>query len=397
MNTSKTSLVFASLGHVYVHCFTAFYFVIVLAIEIDWQRPYHELIGVWTVGAALVGAGALPAGWLADRYSANALMIFYFLGLGASSVAAGLTGGTTGLLIALASLGLFASIYHPVGIPWLIRNSPLHARGRVLAINGVFGGVGAALAGLAAGFLIDVSGWRAAFIVPGLVSILTGIAFAWSVRHAPPESRPNASPTASKPVANEMLRVFCILVFTMFVSGVVAHCVQTVLPKTFEQKAAALVGEGALGVGVLVAIVYALAGLMQLVGGVLADRYPHKYVYLLGFVLQVPLLWLVASMAGLPLVVLVTLMMMASMAALPAENLLLSHYSPDNRQGLVFGLKFVLAFGSAPIAVLLVSRITEATEGFYWVFAPLAALTFMIVIAACFLPMRTADRLSNTA
>ena len=186
---SKSSLIFASLGHVYVHCFTAFFFVIVLAIEVDWQRPYHELISLWTLGAALVGAGALPAGWLADRFSANALMIFYFLGLGASSVAAGLTGGTTGLLIALASLGLFASIYHPVGIPWLIRNSPVHSRGRVLAINGVFGGLGAAVAGLAAGLLIDVSGWRAAFIVPGLISICTGLVFAWTVHNAPSESQ----------------------------------------------------------------------------------------------------------------------------------------------------------------------------------------------------------------
>ena len=48
---SRAPLVFASLGHIYVHCFTAFYFVIVLAVEVDWQRPYHELISLWTLGA----------------------------------------------------------------------------------------------------------------------------------------------------------------------------------------------------------------------------------------------------------------------------------------------------------------------------------------------------------
>ena len=394
---SKSSLIFASLGHVYVHCFTAFFFVIVLAIEVDWQRPYHELIGLWTLGAALVGAGALPAGWLADRFSANALMILYFLGLGASSVAAGLTGGTTGLLIALASLGLFASIYHPVGIPWLIRNSPVHSRGRVLAINGVFGGLGAAVAGLAAGLLIDMSGWRAAFIVPGLISICTGLVFAWTVHNAPSESKTVEHSTESRPLAKEMLRVFCILVFTMFMSGVIAHCVQTVLPKTFSHKAPTLAGEGALGVGVLVAIVYAVAGLMQLLGGVLADKFPHKYVYVSGFAIQVPLFWLIGSTAGLPMVMLVTVMMMASMAALPAENLLLAHYSPDNRQGLVFGMKYVLAFGSAPIAVALVSQVMSVTENFYWVFAPLAAGMLMVVIVACFLPLRRSGQQIQTA
>ena len=171
-------------------------------------------------------------------------------------------------------------------------------------------------------------------------------------------------------------------------SGVIAHCVQTVLPKTFSQKAPTLAGEGALGVGVLVAIVYAVAGLMQLLGGVLADKFPHKYVYVSGFAIQVPLFWLIASTAGLPMVMLVTVMMMASMAALPAENLLLAHYSPDNRQGLVFGMKYVLAFGSAPIAVALVSQVMSVTENSYWVFAPLAAGMLMIVIVACFLPLR---------
>ncbi len=38
------SMAFSCLGHAYMHLFTAFYFVIVLALEVDWQRPYHELI-----------------------------------------------------------------------------------------------------------------------------------------------------------------------------------------------------------------------------------------------------------------------------------------------------------------------------------------------------------------
>ena len=388
---SRAPLVFASLGHIYVHCFTAFYFVIVLAVEVDWQRPYHELISLWTLGAALVGAGALPAGWLADRFSPNGMMVIYFLGLGGSAIAAGLTGSSSGLLLALAGIGLFASIYHPVGIPWLIRNAPVASRGRVLAVNGVFGGIGSAGAGLAAGFLIDFSGWRSAFIMPGVIAVLTGLALVWTLRGTRSSSGAAAAQEESKPGTSEMLRVFCILVFTMFVGGIIAHCVQTVLPKTFEQRAAQLVGEGALGVGVLVAIVYGIAGLMQLVGGYLADRLAWKHVYLGGFLFQVPLLWLVASLAGLPLVATVTLATMASMAALPAENLLLARYSPANRQGLVFGVKFVLAFGSAPIAVFLVSQITGRTDGFYWVYAPLAALALAITLAAAFLPSRAAS------
>ena len=72
--SSRLTLVFSCLGHGYMHTFTAFYFVIVLALEADWGLPYHELIELWTLGALLVGLGALPAGWLADRWSARAMI-----------------------------------------------------------------------------------------------------------------------------------------------------------------------------------------------------------------------------------------------------------------------------------------------------------------------------------
>jgi len=41
----------------------------------------------------------------------------------------------------------------------------------------VFGGLGPASATLAAGALIDIYGWRAAFIVPGCIVALTAVLF----------------------------------------------------------------------------------------------------------------------------------------------------------------------------------------------------------------------------
>ncbi len=64
-------LVFSSLGHCYMHLFTAFYFIIVLALEEAWALPYHELIELWTLGSLMVGLAALPAGWLGDCWSAS--------------------------------------------------------------------------------------------------------------------------------------------------------------------------------------------------------------------------------------------------------------------------------------------------------------------------------------
>ncbi|HSR71388.1 MAG TPA: MFS transporter, partial [Kiloniellales bacterium] len=170
-NSGRLALVFSCLGHAYMHLFTAFYFVIVLALERDWSLPYHELIALWTLGSLMVGLAALPAGWLADRWSAVGMMVVFFVGLGLSGIVCGLVDGPTALFLGLTSIGVFSAIYHPVGIAWLVRNAT--ARGKALGINGIFGSLGIASAGLVAGALIDLFGWRAAFILPGLVSLAT--------------------------------------------------------------------------------------------------------------------------------------------------------------------------------------------------------------------------------
>ncbi len=379
------TVVVSSFGHFYIHLCTAFYFVIVLALEQVWQLPYHQLLGLWTLGSLMVGVVALPAGMLSDRLGASNLMVVFFVGMGGSSIAAGLSNSTTGLMLALTGIGLFAAIYHPVGIPWLLRGAG-RDRGKVLGFNGVFGSLGAAGAGLTAGSLIDLVNWRAAFIVPGAVCCMTGLVLLVYVLNGRlPDAAPARAATAA-PSRKDMMRAFGILVITMFLGGVVYHTTQTSLPKVFALRHGGLVGEGTFGIGLLVAGVYTAAAMMQVAGGHLADRFPLKSVYLGTMLIQIPTLWLAASLGGLPLMLVATVVVVAGASALPAENLLLARYTPARRHGLVFGLKFALGFGAAPLSVQLVAIISGRTGEFYWVFALLAVVVLTAVTAAVFLP-----------
>jgi MFS family permease len=382
---SRPIVVFSCLGHLYIHLCTAFYFVIVLSLEQVWRLPYHELIALWTLGSLLVGAAAIPAGMLSDRLGAAPMMVVFFVGMGASSIVAGFSNSATALLIALTGLGLFAAVYHPVGVPWIVRNVKGDL-GKVLGFNGIFGSLGAAGAGITAGVLIDLFSWRAAFIVPGVVSLLTGLALlVYVVGGRIPEAG-MSDPRGVEPSRQDMMRAFGILLVTMFLAGMVYHTTQTALPKVFAERHGGLVGEGVLGVGVLVAGVYTAAGFMQIVGGHLADRFPLKRVYLGAMAVQIPTLWLAASLGGVPLVLVATIMVMANVGALPAENLLLARYTPARRQGLVFGVKFALAFSAAPLAVQLVAVVSERTGGLYWVFFVGAMLVLVGFSTAAFLP-----------
>src|SRR3546814_303643 len=104
----------------------------------------------------------------------------FFSGLGSSGMVCGLVNATTALVFGLAGVGLFSAIYHRVGVAWLIRSA--RSRGMALAVNGIFGSLGVASAGLVAGVLIDAVSWRAAFIVPGALCLATGLALLAALR-----------------------------------------------------------------------------------------------------------------------------------------------------------------------------------------------------------------------
>lgn len=382
--SAQLALIFSCIGHAFVHLFMALYFIVVLAIEIDWSIPYHDLIGLWTVGSILVGVCAIPAGWLADRWSAPGMMVIYHIGLGGAAIACSFMDAPMALAVGLGAIGLFAAIYHPVGIAWLVRNA--ESRGKALGINGVFGGLGVAGAGLIAGFLIDVHSWRAAFFVPGVACVATGLAL-WYCVHRGLVADDGEDRVKSEPVERgAMIRVFIILLMTMILTGLLYQSTQVSLPKIFDLRLRDLAGEGVFGIGFAVAAVYTISSIMQVYGGHLADRYPLKPIYVGAFLLQVPLLIAVGTMSGLPLIVVAMLAVLVNVAALPAENMLLARYAPQKHRSLAFGIKFVLAFTIAPVALQLVAVVQERTGEFVWLYYILGGAALVACFAALMLP-----------
>ncbi len=382
--SSRLSLLFSCLGHGFMHMFTAFYTVVVLALEVDWQLEYHELIELWALGSALVGLAALPAGWLGDRWSAGAMMVVFFVGLGISAILCSFVDTTLAMFLGLSAIGLFAAIYHPVGIPWLVRNA--ETRGKALGINGIFGPIGIAAGTFGAGALIDLFGWRAAFALPGVLCLATGLALWVCLRLGLVSDEGIKRPEEPPASRGEMIRVFAILLLTMFCLGLIFQGMQTVMPKLFDLRLRSLVGEGAFGIGALVAAVFVIGGIMQIIGGHLADRYPLKPIYLASWFLQIPVLLGLAALGGVPLVLVAIGIVLLTAAPLPAENMLLSRYTPAKHQSLAFGVKFVLSFGAAPVAIKLAAMVQAQTGEFAWLFTGFAAVAAACTLAVMLLP-----------
>ena len=388
----RTSLVFANVGHVFIHLFTAMYFTIALAMEQQGflRLSYADLTPLWGLGALLVGVAAMPAGWLADRWSSTGMMAVFFLGLGGAGVACAFAEGKTLLWIGLSAIGLFSAIYHPVGIPWVVRNAK--QRGKALGFNGIFGNVGVGIAAAVAGVLSDTISWRAAFLVPSLLCIGAGLALLWCWKRGLVSEGQDERMSGSgrPPSKGDMWRAFIVLSVCMVCMGLIFQAMQSALPKLFEirlgEGLSGLFGDGASGPALMVALVYAVGSVVQLIGGHLADRYPLKRIYVVSFVLQALVVLLVANAGSVVLVGLAALSAALSTGALPAENILLARYSPAKHRGLAFGAKYVLAFGSAPLAIWAAAEILESTGEYVELFYAMGALALVATLAGLLLP-----------
>ena len=226
-------LLFSSIGHALMHMFAAFYFVIILTIEKEWSISYDQLIRLWSLGALLIGLGAIPFGWLSDRWSRSGTMTIMFIGMGLASILCGLSTSISFLFLSLSLLGLFCSIYHPVGIPWVIHSA--NKQGRALGINGIFGGVGIGSGAFVAGTLTELLNWQLAFILPGFISIIIGFILIYFIFINKISYKNvfinNIEQDHSR---NEMILISLIMLISMFALGLTFHNTQTALPKVFE-------------------------------------------------------------------------------------------------------------------------------------------------------------------
>ena len=224
-----------------------------------------------------------------------------------------------------------SAIYHPVGIAWMVAGA--ENRGKALGINGMFGGFGPAIAGVLAGALVQFASWRAAFIAPGIVVMLTGAALIAAMRRAHFPARPAPRADAHYEVNGaEAVKIYLILTAAMVVNGFIYQVTQTSLPKMFSTDLGGLFGDGTAAVGTGIMIVYAAGGVFQIATGHLADRYPLKWVYALMLLLQAPVLALATAATGAPLLVTAAAMVMFNTGALPAENSLMARYAPARWQ-----------------------------------------------------------------
>ncbi len=379
--SARLALVFSCVAHLFAHLFEPIFFIAALVLPKEFGLPYDQILTLIVAGKLLYGVLAPLAGWLGDRWSAVGMMAVYFLGVGASAVLVGLAPTPFWVAVALAALGAFGSIYHPVGIAWVVRSA--QNVGAAIGVNGLFGGIGPGVGGAVAALLIGAAGWRAAFIVPGVACLGVGVVFVVLIARGvvvevKADHRP--APAIDK---GDAVRAAIVLSLTMLCGGLIYQAIQPALPKLFEDR----LGAGGLsGVATAVTAAYMIAGLTQVVAGRLTDLASPKMFYIGSALVQAPLLLVLPHLTGLGLAAGATLALAANMAGAPAENIMIARYTPMRWRGTAFGMKFILAFGVSGLGVPLVSVLHAATGGFGLLFVVLGLCAVIVATASLLLP-----------
>ena len=378
----RTVAILLNVGHALDHMFLLIFATAVATIAADFGLPDWESLMPYGVGAfMLFGLCSLPAGRLGDLWGRRQMMLVFYFGMAASALLVALTTNAWQLAAALTLMGAFSAIYHPVGIPMLVRGNL--RPGLAIGVSGLSGNLGVALAAVTTGFLVKYAGWRAAFVVPSLLAIACGLAFA---RAAPKEAEPPAkgAPSGARHDRATLTRVFVVMTIAAISSSLLFNFTTNGNGQLLRERFAAITADPAI-LGTLLACVYVVASFAQVAVGLLIDRFPLKTLYLGIVCLQAPLFAAAAFADGWALLALQVAFMVAVFGAIPFTDALIVRYVDDRMRSRVSGMRLTVAFGVSSAAVWMLGPVVKAA-GFTTLLLAMAGISLATLGAIALLP-----------
>ncbi|MDJ0982329.1 MAG: MFS transporter [Kiloniellales bacterium] len=408
MNRDRAYFLLLNVGHFLDHLFTLiFATVAALALHREWGIGYAELLVYATPGFFAFGVFALPAGWLADKWSRDGMMCVFFVGIGLASIATGLAQTPLQIGVGLFVIGAFAAIYHPVGLA--IVTIRWRDTGMRIAVNGVWGNLGVACAALITGYLIDHGGWRMAFFVPGAFSILMGLVYATlrrdTLRAEPmvPKARDGARPApAAAAYRATLVRVSAIVFVTAALGSLIFQSTTFALPKIFDERLQGLAaelstwsgrvaesgqGDVATVVGSLAFVVFAVASLAQLVVGRLLDRFGPRPVFVTVAVMQLVFFSLMPGLTDALALAVALGFMLGAFGQIPINDFMIGKMASGPFRARIYAVRYVVSFTVLALSLPLIAFVYE-TWGFDTLFRILAATALVVLAAVAVLPRR---------
>jgi hypothetical protein len=167
-------LTLTSVGHFFTHFTMLMFPPLATTIARDLGIGLDEVFSMSFMMYLFYGLGAVPWGYVSDRWSPRLSLATGMILAGFGLIGAAAVKNPVFLPIVLAVTGLGNAAYHPAGLSLLSKG--MRSRGRGLGANGVWGNLGIAMAPFASGILGWIFGWRITFTIFGIAGIAAGAA-----------------------------------------------------------------------------------------------------------------------------------------------------------------------------------------------------------------------------
>jgi len=392
INQISLRLLYLNFGHFIDHMLILIFAKAAFSAGIDFgfgkDGAYAEMLFYGIPSLVLFGACAPIAAHMADHWNRNGMLTVFFVGIGLASILTGFAQSLLQIGLGLALIGIFASIYHPVGIAMVIEGG-----GKVgwrLGLNGLWGNMGVAAAPLVTGLILVQFDWRMAFIIPGSISILIGLGFLGFVRsvdvRAPEAIRQEKELIGFAP---GWQRALVSLALVTAAGGFVFGAMTFLIPRLFEVRMQGITSDIAM-TGTLASIIYAVAAFAQLVVGRAIDKRSIKNVLIFIAVGQPLLLFLMAMQTDYALFAVSLLAMGFVFGQIPITDAVLSQYVPDQWRAKVLSIKFLINLVIGALALMTARYLLSTGAGFEAVMRVISIAACFIVGAAILLPNRHA-------
>ena len=392
INQISLRLLYLNFGHFIDHMLVLIFAKAAFSAGIDFgfgkDGAYAEMLFYGIPSLVLFGACAPIAAHMADHWNRNGMLTVFFVGIGLASILTGFAQSLLQIGLGLALIGIFASIYHPVGIAMVIEG--VGKVGWRLGVNGLWGNMGVAAAPLVTGLILVQFDWRMAFIIPGSVSILIGLGFLGFVRGVDVRS-PEATRQEKELIgfAPGWQRALVSLALVTAAGGFVFGAMTFLIPRLFEVRMQGITADIAV-TGTLASIIYAVAAFAQLVVGRAIDKRSIKNVLIFIAAGQPLLLFLMAMQTDYALFAVSLLAMGFVFGQIPITDAVLSQYVPDQWRAKVLSIKFLINLVIGALALMTARYLLSTGAGFEAVMRVISIAACFIVGAAILLPNRHA-------
>ena len=369
------------LAHFSHHILTSLTVPLLPFIRNDFVLDYTQSGMVVSAFSLAYGIGQLPAGWLADRISARAVITIGISGVALAGFFIGLSQTFIMIIIALALLGLTGGGYHPAAPPIISASVEPKKRGRALGLHLIGGSASYFLAPLIAASIAVAWGWRGPFVVLAVPAIVFGIVFyillgQWT-RTDKTERKIDSSHT-QVPATPFRWRRLAVFIFLSTLTGAIISSTTSFIPLFLVDHH----GVAEATAAATMAIMYSGGLWVSPLGGYLSDRVGTMPLVLTVCFISGPIifLWNLAPY-GLGTGAILVLLGIVVYARMPASEAYIISQASERNRSKILGIYYLGMFEGGGILTPVMGYLIDHL-GFYYSFT-IASIVVVLVTLVC--------------